>query len=256
MSIRRQHRRYDLAQRLQRTRTDGRATCWVFGCKTPPGNASGKGLGRFCRTHLEHYRRHGDPLKGSYKAHEVAPHRVAARAWLEANSAHIHVSAALGGIEALMLGAGRAVEPRNLRGVSTADKARSVWGRLRDKGRSATDVLTAVLGVAMCYAADFQRAKPEHRQVQIAKVLSRMGGGQVKRWPDHHSSQPGHMITLRWFQSSEGLVLRELGQQAERVAEFLIHDKMDELLRIGAARRHEAAMGSLPFLGEASDAEF
>lgn len=163
---------------------------------------------------------------------------------------NVYVVAALGGIESKMLTAGVAVEPRNLRGVSSAEKARSVWARLRDRGRRPDEVLAAILGVSMCYSADLQRAKPEHRRVQIGKALSRMGGGQVKRWADPVSREAGELV-LRWFPSSEGLVLRKLGEEAERIAEFLIHDHMDELLEFGAQQRHEQVMRSLQFMGAA-----
>lgn len=81
-----------------------------------------------------------------------------------------------------------------------------------------------------------------------------MGGGQVKRWPVYGASD-GRVTTLKWFPSSEGLVLRELGEQAERVAEFLINDHMAQLLRYGAQRRHDRALRSIPFLGEAAHEE-
>lgn len=244
---RRKRRRGDLKQRLASTVPHGRQECWVFGCKRPPGNASGDGLGRFCKPHLEHYRRHGDPLKGSYSAAETAPHRKAASAWIETHREDPFVAAALGGVEAAMLGAGKAIEPNQLRGLSTEEKARAVWARLREKGRKPREVLAAILGVAMRYAADYQRAKPEHRTVQIAKVLNRMGGGRVKRWRVDHPGAVDGVLTLRWFPSSEGLVLRELGQSAEKLAEFLIHDRIGELVEFSAKRREEAAMRSLPF---------
>lgn len=240
-------RRGDLKQRLSTTAPHGRRECWVVGCKNPPGNTSGDGLGRFCRAHLEHYRRHGDPLKGSYKAAEVAPYRKAAAAWVKEHRHDVFVTAALGGVEAAMLGAGKAVEPNQLRGLTTEEKAKAVWARLREKGRKPDEVLSAVLGVATKYAADFQRAKPEHRTVQIGKALNRMGGGRVKRWKVEHPEAINGVLTLRWFPASEGLVLRELGQSAEKIAEFLIHDRIAELIEFSAIRRQAEAMRSLPF---------
>ena len=35
---------------------------------------------------------------------------------------------------------------------------------------------------------------------------------------------------MSWYVASEGRVLREVGEKAEDAAEFVIHDKMDELL--------------------------
>lgn len=224
----------------------------MVGCTKPPGNASGDGLGRFCKAHLEHYRRHGDPLKGSYKAAQLAPHRKAAAAWIKENRTDPFAVAALGAVESLMLSAGKVIEPQNLRGVPTKDRARSIWARIRDRGRKPEEALAAILSVAICYAADYQRAKPEHRTVQIAKVLNRLGGGRVKRWPVHDPSAPNRTITLRWFPASEGLVLREIGEQAERAAEFLIHDRMEQLIEYSAQYRQRLALTALPFTEQSS----
>lgn len=219
----------------------------MVGCRRHPGNASGDGLGRFCKQHLEHYRRHGDPLKGSYRAAEVAPHRKAARAWIKKSCDDAFVVAALGAVEAAMRNAGQAIEPNRLRGLSAEEKAHAVWARMRDRGRKSDEVLTAILAVAMRYEADYQRAKPEHRTVQIGKALSRMGGGRVKKWNTIHPKAVNGVLTLRWFPASEGLVLRELGSHAEKVAEFLIHDRLREVLDFGAMERQKAAHRSLPF---------
>lgn len=224
-------RRDDLARRLVETNHNARIRCWVFQCPEPPGNASGRGLGRFCRKHLEHYRRHGDPLKESYNATKANPYRRAAATWLRRNAQDRFVQAALKRIEGLMIGAGQAIAPRNLRGVAAKDKARSVWARLRNREVAAKDILAAILGVAMCHAADTQRGRVEYLRVQIAKVLSRMAGGEVKRWPTHHTDPtlPKETV-LRWFPASEGLVLRDLGKAAELAAEFIIHERMEALL--------------------------
>lgn len=249
MSTRRLNRKTDLAARLISTKIDGRQNCWVVGCKTPPGNASGDGLGRFCRKHLEHYRRHGDPLKGSYGARELTPHRLAAEAWLKANRNNAFVAAAIGGMEGEMLNAGPAIEPYRLRGLSAEQKARAVWARIREKGRDPVRVLASVLAVAMRYAADYQRAKPEHRTVQIGKALNRLGGGRVKRWNVHHGGATQKVQTLRSFPASEGVVLRKLGERAEQIAEFLVHDRMTELMEFSVQRRERLALRSLPFSG-------
>lgn len=205
------------------------------------------GLGRFCKPHLEHYRRHGDPLKGSYKAAELTPYRKAAAAWLKASREDAYAAAALGAVEAAMLGAGIPIEPNQLRGRSPEEKARAVWARIRDRGRKPDEVLATILGVAIRYAADYQKAKPEHRTVQIGKALNRLGGGRVKRWQVEHPDSVNGVLTMRWFPASEGLVLRELGRRGEKAAEFLLHDRMTELLEYSAQHRQSVALRSLPF---------
>lgn len=226
-----QTRRENLRQRLTTTKPDGRKRCWVFDCPDRPGNASGNGLGRFCRKHLEHLRRHGDALKRSYEAPRVSPYRRSAASWLKKNPTDRHVVQTLKRIDGLMLKAGASIPPRNLRGVPVAGKARAVWARLRERERRPDQVTAVILGVAMCYYADPQKGKLEYLQVQIAKVLNRMAGGEVRRWPTNHSDPtlPKERV-LRWFPASEGLVLRQLGKEALTAVGYLVDGRMDELL--------------------------
>lgn len=241
----------EFERRLVQTRDDRRKRCWVLDCPRPPGNASPKGLGRFCRKHLEHYRRHGDPLKPSYRAPRLKEYRQVAAAWIGQTAGDPYVQNALQRIAGLKTRAGPAIPPRRLRGVPAKEKARAVWARLRDRNVANETILAAILGVAMCYEHDPQKGKVEYRRVQIAKVLSRMGGGEVKRWATHSADPrlPKERV-LRWFPASEGQVLRELGRMAEEAAEFLIHDRMDDLLAMYRQRqekRTERAMRNLPF---------
>jgi hypothetical protein len=227
-----------LRKRLVETREDGRSHCWVTGCPERPGNTSGKGLGRFCRRHLEHYRRHGDPVKASYTGPQLKPYRDTAAVWIRANKGMPFVAMALTRIAGLKVGAGPAIPPRNLRGVSASDKAQSVWARLRKREVAPEVILAAILAVAMRHEDDPQQGRAEYRRVQIAKVLSRMGGGEVKRWPTHFSDPtlPKETV-LRSFPASEGRVLRELGKAAETAADFLLQDHIDDLLTAHRQRR-------------------
>jgi hypothetical protein len=226
------HRPADLRKRLTETKTQGRSRCWVFDCPNPPGNATPKGLGRFCRKHLEHYRRHGDPLKASYTASELLPHRRAATSWIKANADDRVLGYTLLKLTSTMAGAGRAVEVRVLRRLSSAQKARAVWARLRAREVPAEKLLVTILAVMLCYEADIQKGKREFRQVQVAKWLTRMAGGTIKRWPTHHTdiSLPKERV-VRWFASSEGLVLRDLGKTAEAAVELIAPERSDEIAR-------------------------
>lgn len=103
----------------------------------------------------------------------------------------------------------------------------------------------------MCNAADRDPRKKEYRQVQIAKVLGRMAGGQTKRWQTHYKGPtlPKEKV-LSWYVASEGLVLREVGKKAEDAADFLIHDHMDALLDHHRQREQERSrriLKKLPF---------
>jgi len=240
---RRENRRKEIAVRLRGARPDKPRRCWVFECPNPPGNASNNGLGRYCRKHLEHLRRHGDPLKPSYTAAQITPHRATAVAWIGQHTGDRWVRHTLGKIKGLMRNAVRSVEVRDLRGLSTTEKAAATWARLRDREVEPSDILAAILGIAMTHEADIQKGRKEFRQVQIGKALNRIAGGQIKRWPTHATdpSLPKERV-LRWFPASEGLVLRLLGKQAENAAEFLIPDRIEELLEFGAKWRSERAL--------------
>jgi hypothetical protein len=225
----RQRKRVDLTKRLRETRPDGRQRCWVFQCPDPPGNASGNGLGRFCRKHLEHYRRHGDPLKPSYKAAQIAPYRKKAKRWIKANAKDRFVLQALRRIETICQAAGPVIAATNLHGLDASQRARAVWARLRQREADPADIAATIVGLFMCHESDPQKGKREYRQVQIGKALNRMGGGTVKRWPTHYTDPalPKKKV-LRWFPASEGKVLRELGKKAEEATEFLVQYVMDE----------------------------
>jgi hypothetical protein len=146
-----------------------------------------------------------------------------------------------------MKGAGRPIEPRNLRGVPPEDKVRSRWATLRKREVTPASIVAAILGVAMCHFADYQPGRTEHRRVQIAKVLNRMAGGEVKRWRKTPETPYAPNLTLRWFPMSEGRPLRILGKEAEQAVEFLINDRMDELLRYAADRGAKPVLPPLPF---------
>ncbi len=249
--ISRDRRKPDLRNRLKDTRDDGRRRCWVFGCPNAPGNVSGDGLGRFCRRHLEHHRRHGDPEKPSYKATEVNPYRLSAASWLKVSADHRHVKLALNKVESLMSNAGRNVDVRELKGALPTVKANAMWARLREQAVAPEKVLAAIIGTAMCNASDRDPRKKEYRQVQIAKVLSRMAGGETKRWPTHYTDPtlPKEKV-ISWYVASEGLVLREAGKKAEDAADYLIHDHMEALLAHHKQRqkaKSQRILKTLPF---------
>ena len=93
--------------------------CRVFGCDKPARAGTDDGLDtRFCRSHADHYARHGSPYKRSYTAKEIAPYRKAALTWLEANEGDMWVRNAVDRVETLYRTAGPHVEAFRLRGLS------------------------------------------------------------------------------------------------------------------------------------------
>ena len=111
------------------------------------------------------------------------------------NADHRFVKLALNKVDSLMKNAGRNIAVRDLKRAPPETKARAMWARLRDQGVPVEKILAAILGTAMCNASDRDPRKKEFRQVQIAKVLARMAGGQTKRWqhttPILPSPRPG-----------------------------------------------------------------
>lgn len=132
---------------------------------------------------------------------------------------------------------GPLIAPRNLHGLSAERRSQAVWARIRHRQINAGNILAAILTIVLCHALDPQRGKVEYRRVQVAKVLNRIAGGEVKRWPTHHADPalPREKV-LRWFPASEGLVLRVLGKSAEDALDHLIPGKLEEILQFVASR--------------------
>jgi hypothetical protein len=135
---------------------------------------------------LEHLRRHGHPTKASYRADRLNPYRDTVRHWLKENADDKLVQASIHRIDALKKGAGATVAVRHLRRVPAAERARAIWARLRQRDVSAEEILTVVLGTVLAHEDDVHRQnRVEYRRCQIAKVLMRKAGGEVKRWPTY-----------------------------------------------------------------------
>ncbi len=208
--------------------------CWVPDCRKPSGAATPGLLGRFCKQHASHYRRHGSPLRPSYTGPETNPNRRAALAFLRANPDDMFVKLAIEHVRDRYRTAGIEVDAG--RGTSTGQKADAVWARMREADVDPLFVLAAVAGVWLTVEADPQRPSSgkwgsEYRVVQVAKVIMRIAGGEVRRWAS--SERVADPITgrterpppreLRKFSASSGRVLRIVGKQAEEVADLLTY---------------------------------
>lgn len=227
--------------RLSGPAEGGAHLCAVFECRKPAGRSTGDSLGRYCRQHLKHTRRHGHPIKPSYRASEIAPYRIAVAKWLAMNATRREVEHALAGIEQILAASGRAVEPRHLLGLPAKDRAAAIWARIRERRAEPKAILATILGVSLCIAADHQRpSHAEFRYVQVAKLLNRIGGGIVRRWeqtPLTIKNSDGVARTverppkvMRWFPDSSGLVLREVGRAACEAASWILHGRTVEML--------------------------
>lgn len=199
------------AQSLQR--------CAVPGCGRPREHRENRPLSRYCRQHLDRYRRHGCAWLGSYKAEDLSPYRRACFEWIKAHPEQQGVKMGLAQIRGLMARGQREAIHLLTRQPAKA-KASALWAQLAAFDVEPSIILAAILGVALRVEHDQMRgtvpSSSEYRNVQAAKLVLRLAGGAVRRWPS--VTENGKPIELRSFVASEGRVLRVIGKQLfERV---------------------------------------
>lgn len=192
--------------------------CRVVGCSRPARAGTEDGLDtRFCRSHADHYARHGSPYKRSYTGKEIAPYRKAALAWLEEHRDDERVQNAIGRVRTLYDMAGPHVEAFRLRGLSPEARAKAAWARLRKAKVEPSRVVAAWLAVEMILRDDPQaEQKVEFKRVQAAKLVHRMASGTHKRW-----TEGAGVTELHVYPRSRGRVLRHIGEDLERASELV-----------------------------------
>lgn len=200
--------------------------CRVIGCGKPARAGTQEGLDtRFCRSHADHYSRHGSPYKASYSAKKLTPYRKAASVWLIDNASNHLVLNAAGRVKALYASAGPHVEAFRLRGLPPEARARAAWARLRKANVAPQCVLEAWIAVELVIRADpHPETKSEFRRVQAAKLVHRMASGTHKSWGDGPNRKELHV-----YPRSRGSVLRHLGAQIETACEILATSTIDIL---------------------------
>lgn len=213
--------------------------CQIIGCSHPARAGSDDGLDRrYCRSHYDHIQRHGDPLKGSYTAAQLAPHRHEALRWLKENAEDRSVREATEGVSRLYREAGPFVEAFRLRGMTPRERAWAAWARLRKADVDPIKPIEAWLAVELTIAADPQPVtKQEFKRVQAAKLVHRMASGSHKRWERtaSHPSDPFRQIThvqeLHVYPRSRGRVLRHIGEDLENAVEMLVATGFHDLAK-------------------------
>lgn len=218
----RQRRARELQSRMARGE-NAFARCQVYPCENRPTAAMGEGLNRrYCRKHIEHYRRHGSYVKKSYGAGELRPYRSDALRWLQAHAEDNAVQIALDKARMRMSLSGAPVEAFRLAGKSPEERARNVWAQLRQRRVDPMEVLAAWLAVRLRLRDDPQPDRHlEYRNVQAAKLLHRMAGGTHKRWERERGDGRIEVTEMHRHPVSRGLVLRVLGQSLADVCEAL-----------------------------------
>ena len=200
--------------------------CRVLGCTKPARAAAGEGLDRrLCTAHADFYQRHGSPYKRSYSATEIAPHRLAAAAWLKANEHHPIVVNALQRVRHLYDSAGPHREAFRLTGLSPTDRARAAWARLRKTGINPRKVVIAWIAVELTIRADPQAVRTrEFKRVQAAKLIHRLASGSHRTW-----NAPFGPKELHVYPQSRGQVLRHIGAAAEEALELISEEAVGAL---------------------------
>ncbi len=202
--------------------------CRVVGCSRPARAGTEDGLDtRFCRSHSDHYARHGSPYRPSYGAREVAPYRDAALAWLMAHEGDTYVRNAVDRATTLLQASGPHVEAFRLRGLSPQDRAKAAWARLRKAAVDPRRVVAAWLAIEMIIRDDPQAdLKAEFKRVQVAKLVHRMASGTHKKWGEGVSATELHV-----YPRSRGRVLRHIGEALGQATELLIQHRAAALPR-------------------------
>jgi hypothetical protein len=204
--------------------------CTVPGCPGDFNDSRQFTAGRFCRAHLERYRRHGCAWLGSYTAADLNTYRRATWNWLSENESSLGVRLATGCINGLVArGVWKPV--RQVARQSVAVKVSVIWGRFGEFDTDPKILIAGILAVWLRVADDYIKgcvpSGVEYRDVQTAKLLIRLAGGSVRRWPSRQDG--GEPIVLKSFVSSEGRVLRVLGRSASEVAQALSASEWEDV---------------------------
>jgi hypothetical protein len=228
--------------------------CRVIRCGKPARAGTADGLDmRFCRSHADHYQRHGDPLQGSYAASVLNPYRRAAFDWITAHVDDFQVKHAIEAIQGLYRRAGTAEEAFRLRGMKPEERAKVAWARLRKAEVDPRLPLAAWLAVEMAVREDPQSVtKTEFKRVQAAKIVHRLSSGTHKRWIKErpHPSDPFIKQTvvseLHSYPKSRGRVLRHIGEDLEKAAELLAQAHLDAILSFKKEREAAGKLATRP----------
>jgi hypothetical protein len=219
--------------------------CHIVGCKNPTRAGAGTGLNRrYCRVHEDSYQRHGSPHRGSYDAASLNPYRRATFDWLTANADNIWVKNAIVGVQRLYRVAGPAVEAFRLRGMKPRERAWAAWARLRRAEIDPRLPLAAWIAVELILCDDPPFAViTEFRRVQAAKVIHRIVSGTHRRWEQERLQGRPIVTEMHKFPLSRGHVLRYIGKDIERVAEFIVEKHLDDIAAFKAQQEKDGKLG-------------
>ncbi len=192
------------------------AHCCLPGCLRLNQRQTGDGYSpRYCKHHIEFYRRHGSYWFKSLAASELKPFRKASRTWLVHHREDFRVKAALDRIAALLETSGRAENAYSLRWLKADEKAKIALARLRNAKVPPSIILERIVAVTTCCEAKgIDERQREYRYVQLAKSVHRLASGT-------HKTTSGFPLPSK-YPRSEGQMLRRLGEWLDDIAAFVM----------------------------------
>ncbi|MBN8195319.1 hypothetical protein [Thalassospira povalilytica] len=224
--------------------------CRIIGCGKPARAGTNDGLDKkYCRSHYEHFQRHGSVVKGSYTARDVNPYRHAALEWLLANTDDVWVTDAIGRVRGLYQRSGRNIEAFRLRGLSPSDRAKAAWARLRHHGIDPLLVIASWVAIELVVKDDPQPVlTSEFKQVQGAKLIHKMASGTHKKWDIQNSTSAMTRTTeLHVYPRPRGRVLRHIGRQLAETSELLVDHRIGDISTFVQKRFNEQGRPSRPW---------
>lgn len=222
--------------------------CRVLGCKNPARAATDDGVDkRFCRSHYEHYQRHGSPFKGSYTAKELNPYRQAALCWLLDNPEDSWGLQAVGRVKGLYRRAGPHVEAFRLRGMKPRERAWAHWARLRLHEVDAKLPVAAWLAMEMILLDDLTAEwRDEYKVVQTAKLVHRMASGSHRKWVQQYSFGT-YVKELHVYPRPRGRVLRYIGEDLSKACELFVEYRLGSVFDLKRSREKQGSFSSSPY---------
>lgn len=242
-----QRRKQDVGSRAS-TSNMSIGLCRAMGCNRPSRAATSDGLDmRYCRVHYEHYQRHGNPFKGSYKAKELNPYRQAALLWLLEHEDNRWVKHSIDKVRGLYRRAGQHVEAFRLTGMKPRERAWAHWARLRVQNVDPRLPVAAWLAAEMILTDDPEAHwRSEYKHVQAAKVVHRMASGSHRKWVREYSFGT-RTEELHVYPRPRGRILRYIGTDLEQICELLVDHHLEDIHTYKKVRDQDGKFDSSPY---------
>lgn len=185
--------------------------CLVAACGRLTQRAAQKGLSLdYCRKHTEHFRAHGHLTAKNFRADDLRPYRAAAVSWVRRHADTRPVREAVRELDWLLATSGRAESGKAARSRPPREKCRMQLARIRDAGKTGSQLLEAVLTSLAIVADKGPAACPDFRHMQTAKLAKRLRGASGT-----HIEGNSVWAAQSHYPKAQGAFMRLLGQTLE-----------------------------------------